>query len=373
MSSEKLRVVHSISSLQTNAGTTTYVVELIDALSRKPNIQLQLLSKRCANDSPVEPSFCLDARNIFDFRQKLQGLKLKSSDSIAHIHGIWNASSWVVALQAKRLGIKSIWSTHGMLAHEALAIRPHKKKLVLSLFLRRLISGATCLHATSQQEADIIRAHGFKQPILVSPPGLHLPELTTTVKNTGVNRALYLSRIHPIKNLRTLLQVWATIRPNNWQLTIAGPDEANELHVLQELMHKLNLQNSVCFLGPQHGMDKLALLRSADLFILPSFTENFGIVVAEALANQIPVLTTTGTPWRELIDHQCGWWVDCTAQGIEDGLKSALASNSEVRKKMGERGRNLIRDAYLWSKIAEQMYTTYHWLLKGGSTPKSVI
>ena len=109
------------------------------------------------------------------------------------------------------------------------------------------------------------------------------------------------------------------------------------------------------------------------MFVLPSYSENFGIVVAEALGYGLPVLTTTGCPWEELETQGCGWWVDPTQNGIEKGLAAALSVQDLEQQAMGLRGRQLVKEKYQWPGIAERMQQFYNWILNGGRQPEFVV
>jgi glycosyltransferase involved in cell wall biosynthesis len=114
------------------------------------------------------------------------------------------------------------------------------------------------------------------------------------------------------------------------------------------------------------------LLQSASLFVLPTFSENFGIAVAEALAAGVPVITTKGAPWKELETHRCGWWVDVGAEPLATAMREAIALSDEQRRAMGKRGRRLVEERYSWPKIAADMKSVYEWVLGSGPKPECV-
>jgi glycosyltransferase involved in cell wall biosynthesis len=124
-------------------------------------------------------------------------------------------------------------------------------------------------------------------------------------------------------------------------------------------VREAGLEGDFMFSGPVTGEAKEALYRQADLFVLPSFTENFSMVVAEALSYGIPVITTTGTPWRVLEEEQAGWWVAPRADALAGALRQAIGQTVSERRAMGERGRALAAARYAWPGIGRQMSAFY--------------
>ena len=116
------------------------------------------------------------------------------------------------------------------------------------------------------------------------------------------------------------------------------------------------------FVGSVYGEDKWRLYQEADVFVLPTHSENFGIVVAEALASGTPVITTTGTPWEELNTEHCGWWVPVGTEPLVKALQAFLQTDEEELKLMGENGRRLIEKKYSATTIAEQFVSLYEML-----------
>ena len=131
----------------------------------------------------------------------------------------------------------------------------------------------------------------------------------TGVEVNDVQPWMFLSRIHPVKGLMNLVAAWERVRPERWRMVVAGPDEGNYLAEVETAVQRAGLERNFDFVGPVAGAAKEKLYREADLFILPTFSENFGMVVTEALSYGVPVITTKGAPWKGLVDHRCGWWL----------------------------------------------------------------
>ena len=170
-----------------------------------------------------------------------------------------------------------------------------------------------------------------------------------------------------------LLDVWAEVRPPGWELVIAGPDEGGHRADLEAQVMRLGLQRDVLFCGAVADADKWALYRSADLFVLPTHSENFGVVVAEALAVGVPVITTTGAPWSMLTESGCGWWVPPKPRPLIEAVRSATSISDSERAAMGRRGRANVAETYGWESVVEQMRAVYEWALGRDPHPPPTI
>jgi glycosyltransferase involved in cell wall biosynthesis len=246
-----------------------------------------------------------------------------------------------------------------------------KKSLAWWLYQRRDLKHARCHHTTADAEAQNVQHLGLGVPVVAVPNGVDVPEEGPWVVGLeaekavrrGRRTALFLGRIYPIKGLPMLVQAWARVRPDDWLLRIAGPDEAGHRAQVEKAVCDAGLNEVISFTGPiGHRMKKSAFF-DADLFVLPSHSESFGMAVAEALAHGLPVLTTKGTPWSILPESGCGWWVDATVDGIAQGLRQATILDSDTLQAMGAKGRALAIAKFGWKSVAELMLSTYESIL----------
>ena len=298
----------------------------------------------------------------------------RSADLI-HTHGLWLMPNIYAGKAAQHAGKPLIVSPRGMLAPAALAFSRHKKALFWRMLQGPAYARAALWHATSAEEADDIRRFGIAAPIALIANGIDLPEQPAPHSDVRKDRTiLFLSRLHPKKNLPGLIDAWHRIaadRPD-WRLVIAGPDEGGHRAQLEAQAAQLGAAR-IAFTGPVYGPDKAALIARADLFVLPTQSENFGIAVAELLAAGVPTIVTKGAPWEGLDKHRAGWWIDHGTGPLVSALQAATALPPAERRAMGLRGRAWMARDFGWDRIAGEMAAAYRWVLGQGDRPGCVM
>jgi glycosyltransferase involved in cell wall biosynthesis len=309
---------------------------------------------------------------------------LRDGASVISQHGLWLQYGRVARNLGKTRSVPVIIHTHGMLEPWALARSRWKKWIAGRLWEHENLRRAHCLRVTSEDELKSVRNFGLKNPVALIPNGIDvsdfenlparkeaegfLPEL----KDKRV--LLFLSRVHPKKGLPQLLQAWRKIgnERRDWLLAIAGPDQLGHLDDLKRLVGEMDLKDSVRFTGALFGPEKLAAYALADLFVLPSYSENFGVAIAEALSAGVPVIATKGTPWRGLKKHRCGWWIENDVETFAETLREALSSPERDLVAMGARGKQWMTNDFTWERLATDMIAVCDWTL-GRSAPPSCI
>lgn len=295
-----------------------------------------------------------------------------SDAAVFHGHGLWLMPNIYPARSARRAGAKWVVSPRGMLSGEAMAFSAAKKRVFWRLFQRRALADAAFIHATGEGEFADVRAAGLAGPVAVIPNGVDLPPPAAGPRS-GPLTILSLGRLHPKKGLDSLVRAWARLEAAwpDWRLRIVGPAELGHDRELIDLAARLGLARCAIE-GPLYGDDRLAALRGADLFVLPTLSDNFAMTVAEALAAGTPVISTRGAPWAELRAEGCGWWIDHGPEPLAQTLAQAMSLGRPILADMGERGRAWMARDFAWSQVAADMLEAYAWAIHGGAPPRFV-
>lgn len=302
-----------------------------------------------------------------------------TAPDILHNHGLWMYPS-VASVQWSKLSKKPyIVSTHGMLDPWAIGHSYWKKQIAHLMYERRHLANAACLHALCAPEADAIRRHGVPNPVCVIPCGIDLPLLNLLPVPRQEKVLLFLGRLHPKKGLMNLLAAWqllgrhSTTVAAEWQLWIAGWDQEYHEADLRRYCVEQGLQSSVRFLGPKFGREKESVFRSAEAFVLPSFSEGLPVSILEAWSYGLPVLMTNACNLPQGFATGAALCIDTTVYGIEQGLRSITTMSNRERWEMGIRGRRLVEQEFSWASHADLMSSVYSWMSGEGAKPECVL
>jgi len=292
---------------------------------------------------------------------------------VVDVQGLWTWASRVSLGHWRRHRKPYVVTPRGMLDPWARRNSSWKKRLFAAFAETAHLRQAHCIRATAEMEAEHFREMGLRAPIAIVPNAISISDLAPRPRSQR-RQALFLSRIHPKKGVDVLLQVWARLQHSNpdWDLVIAGIDENGHEAELKTLAERLRLRH-VRFVGPVHGAAKDALYRRSDLFVLPTHAENFGLVVAEALAQEVPVITTTNAPWSGLREKQCGWWVPLDQTHLADVMAHGMTFSRMELRAMGARGRAWIKTDFSPDKVAARMRDVYLWCAGRAERPDHVI
>lgn len=358
-----------------HGGPSKSVLALSDALgSLGP-----LVSLLATHPSPpaLSPAGSIDVR-VFprDTPQALcpsSGLRRHLDEhtfDVIHHHSLWLRTLHYAHHRARALHVPFVISPRGMMSPWAWQHHGWRKQLVRHLLHPGAFESADGWHATSPEEADEIRSHGFKQPICVAPNGVAIPTAADRTAAAAHWHAacpdtaqrpttLFYSRLHRKKRVLELIDLWLAHASAEWLLLIVGtPEEYTPAQLETYVLHNSGGDRVRVFDGsgapPPYPV--------ASLFILPSHNENFGMVIAESLAHSVPVLVTDSTPWSSINSLGCGWCVPW--ETFPATLRLALSETSEQRTRRGAMGREYVRQEFPWKKSAATLLEFYRELRK---------
>lgn len=297
-----------------------------------------------------------------DFMALLNGI----GPDVFHTNCCWMPVSALTAMWAKQVGYKVAYSPHGMLEPYSISRHYWTKKLpAILLFQRRGIAVADVLHATAVTERDNLLRLGWNWNVRVIANCVQIDEIRLKTSWRRRRSVLFLSRVHPKKGIDFLIEAVGGMKEDfaGYTFTIAGPGEEAYVEELRGLAERRGVGEMFRFVGPVYAGEKWPLYREADVMVLPTWSENFGIVVPEALASGTPVITTVGTPWSELNSVGCGWCTEIGAEPTKEALLKFLQCSEAELEAMGRRGRRLVEEKYASDAIARQFVNMYETLI----------
>jgi len=349
--------------------------------------EYSLEDKKQYEPLPVR-SYVVKGPKKLGFSVDLYGQIKNIKPDIVHTQSLWMYLSYANKKYHHETGTPYVISPHGMLDKWQLKQsfwKDLKKNVVLNLYEKKHLEGATCFHALCREEHDAIRALGYTNPIAIIPNGIELPlpdqqqekkngSNHTTTKNSR-KKLLFLGRIHPKKGLHNLLEAWALSQPaqHNWQLIIAGEtkDEAY-MQCLLDKTRELKIAKTVSFVGGQFGPARHTCFMSCDAFILPSFSEGLPMSVLEAWSYGLPVLMTTFCNLPEGYERNAAIRIDTTPESICGGINQLTLMPQNERELMGQQGFELVKEKFTWPQVANSMNQLYNWILGKSEKPDFV-
>jgi glycosyltransferase involved in cell wall biosynthesis len=294
---------------------------------------------------------------------------------LAHIHALFSPVSSCAATIARRHKLPYVLRPLGTLDPADLRKKRWLKQVYAGLLEAENLRGAAALHFTSPQEAKISERFGAVTRDWIYPLGVQLPEATLTAAEVRSRYQippdrpilLFLSRIDPKKGLDLLIPALEDLaQRQDFQFLLAGSnpqDPDYERQILQRLQASA-LQSRTTIAGFVSGGLKTSLLAAADLFVLPSYYENFGIAVAEAMAVGTPVLISDQVHiWEAIAQSQSGWICRCTVDSLRETLETALQDAGQ-RQERGLHAQHYAQTHFTWEAIAQSLVLEYQQILQ---------
>ena len=292
-----------------------------------------------------------------------------SKSDIVHLHGVWDPIVWKAAALARGARVPYIVTPHGMLDPWCLQQSKLKKQVAMLVTTRRMLSRAASLHLLNDDESRLIEPLNLPTPRRVIPNGVFLEEIEPLPPQGSFFALhpqlhqqpyiLFISRLHHKKGLDYLAKAFGLIarKDSNVRLVVAGPDGGEQAN-FERLVREEGVAERVHLVGPIYGRDKLAALRDATCFCLPSRQEGFSVAITEAIGCGVPVVISENCHFPQVQKVGAGIVTPLDAQPIADALARILSDES-LQQRMGDAGRHLVRSTLTWPSIARQSIEMY--------------
>jgi glycosyltransferase involved in cell wall biosynthesis len=360
---------------------------LVQSLARIPGVEVKVLSTDAAGPNtrlelpgnPVvyPPGFEVHFSRRLACTAVAPGLLVSlvrhlAWADIVHLTGTYSFPTLPTLALARLAGTPIVWSPRGALqaSYEWAGARRRRLKRLWELACRPLAAHARCLlHVTSATEKAASLALLGDVEACVIPNGVEVPACEPSRRGyrpQGVLRLLYLGRLDPKKGLENLFQAIARLADLPTSLKLCGTGDPAYVGALRALARRLHISSHIDFAGHVDDEAKAAAFAVSDVCVLPSHSENFGMVVAEALGHCVPVIASRATPWQGLETRQCGLWCDNSPESLAAAIRNIAGMNLRA---MGLRGRAWMQKDFACEVVAERMLRAYRSLESGNARP----
>lgn len=359
-----MKILTYITSIDLSAGGPSRSVPMLVKGLAELGADVTLMTQRSekmnthALDGTTAKLHILDSFN----KEEIEAFVRKEKFDIVQLQSMWDLRYHKVAQICRKLHIPYIETPRGMLEPWSLAQKKWKKRLALWLYQMSDLNHAACIYTTADDEAKNVKALGVKAPCAVIPNGIEIDSYKCrTAIDVVKKQVLFLSRIHVKKGIELLLEAWMRMVKDypDWKLLIVGNGETAYIESLKAMVERLGVGESVTISEPVFGEAKVRLYQSSALFVLPSYSENFGMVIAEAMSCGVPVITTKYCPWEILDETQTGWCIDLSVDNLTDTLRQAMSMNPSKLYEMGQRASILVSEKFDYRSVAKKTLQLY--------------
>jgi glycosyltransferase involved in cell wall biosynthesis len=295
----------------------------------------------------------------FSPRMYQQLMPLLKWADLVHLTAVYSAPTLPVLLACRAFRKPVVWSPRGALQTWERSRNKTMKSLWTTLCRVTMNPAAVALHVTSRDEERESTVVFPGLPSFLIPNGVEVPEVLPRDRTWcpgGVVRVVFMGRLDPKKGIENLLTAISQMPDIEVVASIYGTGSLSYEDSLRRLVHQLGLEGRVAFKGHVQGDAKRDAFFAADIVVVPSFTENFALVVAEALAHAVPVIASNGTPWQEVASRNCGLWIENTPRAISDAIREMRGRDLE---RMGRDGRDWMLSDFSWKGVAQKMTAVY--------------
>lgn len=365
-----MKVLHYIPSIgKSGGGVSAYLQVLSHDLGKL--VDLHIVTRQSTNELPLDNCTIhyIDSsiKHYITVKKQFHKILNDIKPDIVHINGCWMLQCSWITFWAKKAGYPIVLSPHGMLEPWAIKKNYWTKKLpALILYQKKSIQISNIIIATAQSEKNNLLSLGYNNNIQIVPNGI-ITENIECKKSWNENKEiLFLALYRKNKGIDILLQAISKIKKElqGWTINIAGIEADYTIHDLQKMASQLDISDLVNITGPLYEEHKWNAFKNADVFILPTLNENFGIVIAESYLCGTPVITTKGAPWKLIEENQCGWWIDRSVDNLVSALLDFISTTPQRRMQMGLTGLKLVKDNFSSHIVAKKMVEIYTSIVK---------